>query len=301
VGGIRRLAQTREACRYLATRRDAAKPFLMVMSWGPPHDPYDTAPDEFRKMYDARALALRPNVPPEFADRARDVLAGYYAHVSALDACFRLLLDGLRDAGLEDDALVVLASDHGDMIGSHGLWKKQHPFDESVRVPFLIRWPAGLGAAGRAVAAPLDAPDVMPTLLGLAGLDVPATAQGCDFSDAIRTGHVAPDAAALLACYCPFHELTRAKGGREFRGLRTERHTYVRDLAGPWLLFDNVADPHQRANRVADPGCRELMASLDGRLRSRLCDVGDAFPSGQEMIERHRVRLDNAGDVYYHW
>jgi arylsulfatase A-like enzyme len=299
--GYDAFAQTREACRYLAARREAADPFFMVMSWGPPHDPYDTAPEPFRKLYDARSITLRSNVPPELADRARDVLAGYYAHVSALDACFQLLLDGLRDAGLEDDTIVVLASDHGDMIGSHGLWKKQHPYDESVRVPFLVRWPAGLGTTRRSVAAPLDAPDVMPTLLGLAGLDVPATVQGRDFSGSIRTGHVDPDAAALLACYCPFHELTRAKGGREYRGLRTPRYTYVRDLAGPWLLFDNAADPHQQANRATDPAMAGVRAALDAQLQDHLRHVGDDFATGDAMLQRHGIRLDASGDVYYCW
>ena len=72
-------AQTRCAREY-ARRHDPAKPFFLALSWGPPHNPYQTAPQRFRDLYRPEHIVLRPNVPEEQANRAREDLAGYYAH-----------------------------------------------------------------------------------------------------------------------------------------------------------------------------------------------------------------------------
>mgnify|MGYP001610803114 CR=1 FL=1 len=90
---------------------------MLVLSWGPPHNPYQTAPDAFKALYQPEKIVLRPNVPAgELSDKARVSLAGYYAHCSALDACLGKLVQTLRESGLEEDTLLVFGSDHGDMI-----------------------------------------------------------------------------------------------------------------------------------------------------------------------------------------
>ena len=82
------------------------------------------------------------------------------------------LLQAGDDMGLRDNTVVLFTSDHGDMRGSQGLETKCYPWDESIRVPFLLRWPA-IGRGGERLAAPLDAPDIMPTLMGLCDLSIP--------------------------------------------------------------------------------------------------------------------------------
>ena len=81
-------AQTRDAQRYLADPARQKKPFLLWLAWGPPHNPYETAPAKYRERYAADKLQLRPNVPPSHATPARAWLAGYYAHCTALDDLF---------------------------------------------------------------------------------------------------------------------------------------------------------------------------------------------------------------------
>ena len=81
-----------------------------------------------------------------------------------------LLSMRLRQDGLEEDAIVVFTSDHGDMLGSQGELKKPRPRDESIRIPLLIRWPKGLGAIARTNEALIDVIDHQPTLLDLCGL-----------------------------------------------------------------------------------------------------------------------------------
>ena len=294
--GYDAIAQTRDAQRYLR-ERDGSKPFLLVLSWGPPHNPYETAPAEYRQRYRAEDIVLRPNVPPECAAEARTWLAGYYAHCTALDDCVAMLLDTLEETGLAQDTIFVFTSDHGDMLGSQGSVRKQKPWEESIRVPFLLRCP---DVSPRATEALINSPDIMPTLLGLCGIALPTSVEGLDFSSHIRTETPDPaDGAALLACYHPFGEWSRQSGGREFRGLRTQRHTYTRTLDGPWQLYDNQEDPWQQRNLVDDPASRATRDQLDERLDAVLAQHSDEFLYGDEYIRRWGYTVDESGTVPY--
>jgi arylsulfatase A-like enzyme len=298
--GYDAVAQTDFVIDHLREQPGRDRPFAMFLSWGPPHTPYDAAPERYRAMYDAAALRLPENVPPELHDEARRDLAGYYAHCTALDVCFGRLLDTLRATGLERDTIVVFASDHGDMLGSHGLRRKQQPYAESIDVPLFVRWPGRWGLAGRVVQTPVNVVDYMPTLLGLCGVPIPATVQGDNLA-AILEGQApdAPDRGVLLACYRPFHEWHYRSGGREYRGWRTARHTYVRDRNGPWLLFDNATDPGQRHNLVADARHAALMQRMDEVMHARLRALGDGFESGDELARRLGIALNERDDVAY--
>ncbi len=292
-------AQTEEAIRYLRSARDRG-PFMMMLSWGPPHDPYGTAPERYRRMYDPASLVLRPNVPDEREEETRAKIAGYYAHCSALDACFGRLADALETLGLADDTLLVFTSDHGDMLGSHLQWNKQRPFEESIMTPMLMRWPSGFGSAPRTVTNQVASADIMPTLIGLAGLPVPATVEGRDLSEAIRR-NLPPDGdeATLIELPACFHQYAYYNGGRDWRGLRTARHTYVIDHQGPWMLFDNAADPYQMRNLVAEPSTSDLRSRLDRRLRAMLEARGDRFERGADLIRQVGYHTDQRGDPVY--
>ena len=289
-------AQTRLACERIRTH-DGEKPFALFLSWGPPHAPYHTAPESFQEGIEADELALRPNVPEAVEAEARPQLAGYYAHIAALDCYFGRLLAALDEAGVAENTIVVFTSDHGDMLGSHGMWKKQRPWEESVRVPFLLRYPAVFGREGRSVDACLNAPDIMPTLLDLCGVPIPETVEGRNAVPALHGREVDGLDAALLALHFPFHQWNPARGGREYRGLRTARYTYCRDLNGPWLLYDNRNDPYQLENRVDDPALASVREELEARLQQELAAIGDEFLPGTEYLRRRGVALNAAGDI----
>ena len=242
-------AQTDDAIGYIRKHASGAKPFILVLSFGPPHNPYQTAPEKYRKLYDSKTLKLRDNIPAKVRGRYARDLAGYYGHVSALDACVGDLLGAIEKSGLADNTIFVFTSDHGDMLGSQGMSRKQKPWDESIMVPFLVRYPAGLGSKPRTIDMPINTPDIMPTLLGLSGIGVPKGVEGQDFSDVLAGRSKPANDAALITCPSPFGEWHRGQG-REYRGVRTRRYTYVRDLKGPWLLYDNRADPFQLNNLV---------------------------------------------------
>lgn len=296
--GYDAIAQTREAQRYLV-EEVTGDPVFLVLSWGPPHNPYETAPAEFKALYDPDRIVLRPNVPPDCAAKARRDLAGYYAHISALDRCVGDLRQTLAETGLAENTLFVFTSDHGDMLGSQGQQRKQRPWDESILIPFHLRWPAGLGDGPRTVEKFLDAPDIMPTLLALAGLAVPETVEGMDLTSFIDGRPPPEDDGALMTCVSPFGEFIRRQGGREYRGIRTARYTYVRDLEGPWLLYDNRADPYQLNNLVNRPESAEAQGHLDAILSRRLAETDDAFLPAEEYIRRWGYTVDADGTVPY--
>ena len=144
--------------------RSRRSPSFSFLAWGPPHDPYFTAPEKYRALYDPEKLTLRPNVPEAGRANARKTLAGYYAHCTALDDCLGELRRTLQETGLAENTLLVFTADHGDMLGSQGAYKKQRPYDESIRIPLLMHWPKGLGVKARQLDAPINSEDLMPTV-----------------------------------------------------------------------------------------------------------------------------------------
>lgn len=290
-------AQTRDAQEYIRHQASRGRPFALFLSWGTPHNPYETAPEKYRAMYRAEDVQLRPNVPGQFMIPARRELAGYYAHCTALDDCIGQLWETLKQAGIEENTIVVFTADHGDMLYSQGQIRKQKPWDESIRVPMLFHWPAGIGRAGRRLDGAINTEDLMPTLLGLVKAPIPGEVEGLDVSGYLRGGEEPADEASLITCPSPFGEWTRQRGGREYRGLRTARYTYVRDLKGPWLLYDNQTDPYQLKNLCNQPQFADLQAALDEQLQEKLARTHDEFLPGQEYIKRRGYQVDESGTI----
>jgi arylsulfatase A-like enzyme len=297
--GYDAIAQTRDAQRYLEDPARSRKPFYLFLSWGPPHNPYETAPAKYQAMYSPEKIQLRGNVPAERQAVARKELAGYYAHCTALDDCVGDLLATLKKTGQLERTIVVFSSDHGDMLWSQGEQRKQRPFEEAARVPLLFHLPPSLGIGPRRVAGTINIEDWMPTLLGLAGKKIPASVEGLDFSGYLRGGADPSGGATLLTCVSPFGEWQRDRGGREYRALRTARYTYVRDLNGPWLLFDHDTDPEEHTNLAGRPEQAALLARLDAQLRARLAATKDEFRPGADYIARWGYTVDAKGTVSY--
>ncbi len=288
VHGYEPAAQTDLLLQFMDGRD--GRPFAAFVSWGPPHDPYDQVPAEYLELYAPGALTLRPNVraiPPGPRDlsRGRDprrTLAQYYAHITALDAQLGRILDRLDASGLADSTLLVFTSDHGDMLWSQGRMMKQQPWEESIHVPLIFRWP-GRVPAGHTAEGLIGLVDLMPTLLCMAGVPIPPGVQGADLSELV----LGRDGAGREDIY--IYDLvavdqSEAQGIPEWRGVRTAHHTYARTQEGPWLLYDNVRDPYQLENLVGRPGAAGLQRALDGTLDRWLQSTGDPFCAGSELI-----------------
>ncbi len=274
--GYDAVAQTRLAQDYIRNHAQD-KPFFLFLSWGPPHAPYHTAPEKYRNFYEWSDIKLRPNVPKSLREKAQKDIAGYYAHSAALDDCIGELITTIKENHIENNTIFIFTSDHGDMLYSHGQVKKQKPWEESIHVPFLLFFPA-LGK--RSIQKPISTPDIMPTLLALCDIQIPDAVEGRDCSDLLSGNEPDGDDAVLFECPVPFHQWSYKNGGREFRGLRTTRYTYARDLNGPWLLYDNANDKFQQKNCVDDPAYADVLNELDGRLSLMLQKRQDEFHPG---------------------
>ncbi len=294
--GYDAFAQTADAQDWLKSRQGKEKPFLLFLSFGGPHFPHHNAPEEYKAMYSPENIKLAPNVTPDQVEFTRKELAGYYAHCSAIDRCVGDLFDTLRNTGLDENTIFVFASDHGDMMGAHGIrsFMKQWPYDESAHVPFLLRCPKSVCAENlskREITTPINTPDVLPTLLGLCGLEIPKTIEGEDLSPIVRSGGAGPDRAALMMCVSPFIPFLV-----EYRGVRTEQYTFVRNVNRPWMLFDNKKDPLQRRNLVNDPDFADLRNEMDAKLQAELKKIGDDFQPREYYIEKWGYEIAPYGD-----
>jgi arylsulfatase A-like enzyme len=185
------------------------------------------------------------------------------------------------------------------MLGSQGEEKKQRPWDESIRVPFLLKYPDKFGRKGKTVDTLLSTPDIMPTLLSMSDIPVPSTVEGKDLYP-ILIGKKKDDTdAALIECISPFGEWERGNGGKEYRGIRTRRYTFVRDLSGAWLLFDNEADPFQQVNLVGNADYAAVQTELDTLLKDKLTGLDDEFLPGDAYIEKWGYKVNERGTVEY--
>ena len=189
----------------------------------------------------------------------------YYGMVDCVDDYLGALLDWVDDTGLTQDTLILFTSDHGDQLGSHHRWQKACLYEESIRIPLLLRYPGTLppGCLREQLASQID---IMPTLLTLAGLAVPETVQGQDLAPVLR-GETATTGRNAV-----FVEAWQ----QQAIGVRTPTHLCGAPLGeGPEqtasprmdqaMLFDLTADPFQQHNLAAVAPER---ASLERQLRA---------------------------------
>ena len=267
---------TDEAITFVNGQKQTEKPWFLVLSWNPPHPPFDP-PKEQRDLYNPGALKLRPNVQiqgKEHLDTLRKLEQGYYGAITAIDLEFARLMKALEDSGQADNTIVVYSSDHGEMMGASGWMGKRLPHDESCHVPFFVRHP-GVTQPGSKSDILFSSIDIYPTLCGLAGITPPKHCGGTDFSAAVHGKNVpSPDAVFLMN--------NTKRGERDghppdFRGIRTQTHTYAVAGDGRWCLYDNGKDPYQIKNLVRDPDYKPLMAQFDKQITTWLKTASDPF------------------------
>lgn len=307
--------QTEIGLDFISTHRD--EPFALFLSWGPPHDPYHQIPERWQQLYDPAELRFRPNVPagkltmpclpgnckpvdkdmtpaeveawfrrhPALREEPDPVMVrDYYAAISALDFYLGRVLDHLDACGLADNTVVVFTSDHGDMLFSQGAFQKNHPWEESINVPFLVRFPGQIAAGGTSN-RPFNTPDIMPTLIDLLGVPVPDYCEGTSFAPLLRGFPQATPEAAYIMCTWEWNLPV-------WRGVRTEQHTYVESLDGPILLYDNTADLYQLHNLVGTVG------PLQQKLRNQCLALADRYRILFEPWPVTRRRLDEVNRAW---
>ncbi|WP_067515759.1 sulfatase-like hydrolase/transferase [Endozoicomonas ascidiicola] len=256
--------ETDIAINYLQNnqgQRVQDKPFCLFVSTNLPHNPYNTLKDTDDEMYhayysddkvsDVKDLLNRPNfrhgpLPMKMGTQEQgsseglstDTVRYYFSSVSGVDRNFGRLMEALEATGQADNTIVVYSSDHGDMMGSHGLMAKACIYEESLGIPMIVRYPEKLKPSVNDVL--MGSLDFMPTLLGLAGLssEIPTSAVGNNLSENLVKQNDGLDKPE----YVPFLLHTYQKG------LRTDRYSLSINKAGQGVLFDNIKDPYQMDN-----------------------------------------------------
>ena len=293
------------AVEFLKSQRKD-KPFFLTVQMGPPHDPYG-APENYMKLYNPEKLT--PDVSWQagsegrptpkaglrrgpLANRfvpvgGREEIAAYYAAITAIDDQVGRLLATLKETGADENTIILFTSDHGDMLGNHGMRRKRKPHDESARVPGILRWPARV-PKGQVVDTLFSHIDMPPTLLALAGQEVPKNMQGRDVSQVVFGQTQDGPEAVLLQIFVPFNPDGIAT---PWRGIITKDHTYARYENEPWVLFDDKADPHQMKNLAAEPDAKGLREKLEYQLAALMKKHGDSwnFNSGELVEEGGRL------------
>ncbi|WP_282080413.1 sulfatase family protein [Aquimarina algiphila] len=234
-------------------QRDKNKPFCMIWSMNPPHNPWNddnTDMETLHKHYDTdkfpeidETLLVRKNADKEVGYYARH----YFANVTSSDYYIGLVLDELKKSGELDNTIVIFSSDHGEMLGSHGREGKNAIELESSAIPFIVHWPKGLKSGIKDVL--FSVPDVLPTVMGLAGISnqIPKKVEGTDFSSLLtdkENSTVKKPKAVLLML-------------GNSRGVLTDRYSLcLRENKKQWdkkeatkvaeaFIYDNLEDPYQ--------------------------------------------------------
>jgi choline-sulfatase len=269
---------------YEIARHRPDQPFLLFASFTNPHDPWEV-PERFWTRY-ARAQIPDPlvgSLPLDDVDphsrrlramcrvdeagltteQIRRARHGYFAAISYVDERIGEVLGALRDSGLRDRTTVLFCADHGEMLGERGLWYKMSFFEQSARVPLIVRDFTGRVPARR-VSGPVSLLDVTPTLLELAGLPLDAIAGIAD-GESLLSPRVRP----VISEY-------HAEGAQAPSAMiRSGHEKMIISLEDPDLLFDLAADPQELASLHAEePVLREALESelnlrdIDRRVRS---------------------------------
>ena len=262
--------------------RSLDQPFFVALSVQPPHSPY-IAPPKFMERHRPEEIELRPNVPSVdyVQQQARRSLAGYYAMIENLDWNVGRVLQTLGDTGLADQTILIFFSDHGDMHGSQARILKCVPWEESIRIPFLV---CGLGIDVGLDDSPelINHVDIAPTTLGLCGIDAPGSMVGVDYSGYFmldRQKPINPPESAFLQLVDPGWIYGFASDReRPWRGLVTnDGWKYVVLEGQPWLMYNLNDDPYELANLALDGRFKQERQNLQDKLTDWITRTGDMF------------------------
>jgi len=284
------------------------RPFCYVVSYAHPHDPF-TIPRHWWDLYEGADIPL-PGLPDPGArhpheqrlravcamegvrltdDQRRAARRAYYGAISFIDDQIARLLTVLRETGRLDDTVVMVTSDHGEMLGERGSWYKMSFYEGSARVPLLVSWPAQFNP-GR-VGAAVSTMDLLPTLVDLAAGD------GASRDDSAPVGPL--DGRSLLP------HLTGRPGRDEAIGeylaegaiapivmIRRGQYKFIHSPADPDQLFDLVTDPEERTNLAADPQCADLAAAFRQEIAHRW--NLEALDRTVRLSQQRRITVDAA-------
>ncbi|HEV2126583.1 MAG TPA: choline-sulfatase [Chloroflexota bacterium] len=292
------------ALRGLVRRRgpDMDQPWFLCVSYTHPHDPYVNT-QEYWDRYEGADIQMPEPPPPGWEPPVTDVWTnsfhgvdvvnptpedvyrsrrGYYASTSYVDDKVGELLDEIDRLGLTKETIVVLTADHGDMVGERGMWFKRTVREWSARVPLLF---AGPGISkGERVTQNCSLVDLYPTMLDLAGIEMPA-----DFPHRLDGNSLAPFLRGDAPADWPDEAIVENNGEatiKPIRALLKGHYKYIYTHERPDELYDLREDPHEWRNLIDDPAYAEVAQEL----RTRMLDSWDPAETERQVLASQRLR-----------
>ncbi len=282
-------------------RRDPTKPFFLFLSLHRPHPPYDPprwAFDQYMEdplpeppqgdWGEIWTPFANPRKPDLFVGRMdpralRRARAGYYGLMTQIDHQVHRLREAIQEYRLAGNTVLCFVSDHGEMLGDHGLFRKGYPYEGSARVPLILAGPADLGfKTNHVIHEPVELRDIMPTLLAIARLPIPAAVEGKSFLPLAR-GRKTPWRAHLHGELALF--------GQSIQWLTDGKEKYVWfSGSGREQLFDLTEDPEERHDLARNQGAAARVARWRARLVRELRGREEGFVSGSRLVRGRPVR-----------
>jgi len=277
-------------------RRDPRKPFFLYLSFHRPHPPYDPPAWAF-DQYVSQAMPdpplgdwvsildpyaqpgspeafVDPTVPAHLLQRAR---AGYFGHMTHIDHQINRFVESLRMAGVQENTFIVFTADHGEMLGDHTMFRKGYPYEGSAHIPLLVGGaPLAEGAWARTCDQVAELRDIMPTLLDLAGLPIPAVVEGRSLAPLLHGQPV-----SLRDDLHGEHTVL----GQSLQWLTDGHQKYIWfSASGAEQLFDLDTDPQECRNLAGEPAWAARLAHWRGRLIAELADREEGFVDHGRLV-----------------
>lgn len=290
----RQTMQTVEMLRELASSEG---PWCLNLGWVTPHDPY-VVPEDYADRIDPASVPLPASYHDDLADRprlysrqrrqlwgqlseeqVRMSIARFWALCVMMDDFLGLVLQALDELGCADNTLVIRTSDHGDLLGDHGLFLKGvAPYEGSYHIPLLMRWPRGIAQPGRQITSLVGIHDLAPTILQAGGA-APLPASHARSVLPLLTGEE-PDGGR--------QELFTQMNGVELyysqRIMRQGRYKYVFNGFDFDELYDLEADPDERHNLIDEAELEPVRRRLLGRMWEYVRDTDDTIDNSYPPV-----------------
>ncbi|HUT45840.1 MAG TPA: arylsulfatase, partial [Sedimentisphaerales bacterium] len=279
------------------------EPFMLKVSFARPHSPYDP-PQRFMDMYDEDdmpapvvgdwASRYSPHDDPPKPTlwhgdlgvrQARESRRAYYASITFIDEQIGRILAALKKSGMDENTLIIMFSDHGDMLGDHHLWRKTYACEGSAKIPMLLRWPGSMGMdhqRGKALLQPVELRDVLPTFLDAAGAPIPNHLDGKSMLELVRGN---------TKGWRPFIDLEHSMcyNKDHWNALTDGRFKYIYyAYDGREELFDLAGDPGELHNLAAEAEHKNTLLQWRRRMVEHLSERGEPFVSGGKLAIRKK-------------
>jgi len=288
---------TRETSSFLLEHnsKEPDVPWFVCASYTRPHSPY-TSPGRYFNKYKNKVPV--PKAPTHYRDslepyarqnldifnneeitqeQTQRAVEGYYACVDFVDDCIGELLDCLEKQGLLENTIVIYTSDHGDMIGQHGLWGKAVYYEDAISAPLLIRTPGE--NKHKKIKEPVSLMDIFPTCCDLAGLPIPKKLDGISFADILNDpDNLRHPREYVTSAYYKYaikvrHLKTKYSEGQPCQAMRLCRQKdwkYVEIEGGEPLLFDMANDPQENINLATKPDYKDKCLEMREQIFAEL-------------------------------